>query len=213
MDWSAALLRLTFSPKAAAAAALVAVLALLWIAAATPLPSDPKQFCTLQLGITSQRWQHQLQHGARGSCTFLATFCSLFVVIELLHQPAIKDLLGHHPKVGYIFLHVVPDLVYNLHSNNLSQSCQEILHHSTAEECHQDCCSGPSGMHCMWLRPHPCPGSSSPPPPLLQDFCQLKCGCGNCLGCVLRQVCFNWHFTVLIIGNNRNLLLITSLSG
>ena len=58
VDWSAALLGLTFSPSTAAAAALVAVL--LWVAAAAPLPANPKQFCTLQLGITSQRWQHQL---------------------------------------------------------------------------------------------------------------------------------------------------------
>ena len=33
------------------------------------------------------------------------------MVIELLHQPAIEDLLGHQPEVGYIFLHVIPDLV------------------------------------------------------------------------------------------------------
>ena len=47
---------------------------------------------------------------------------------------------------------------------HLGQSCNENLHHTTAER-RQDYCipnCGPSGIQCMWLRPHPCPRPSSP---------------------------------------------------
>ena len=123
------------------------------------------QMClSFQLHLLTLKWMCQLlcwdwhSHHQHAAAALIAVLAVVSIIVCLQIQSC------YHSYVHCSWVEPISHARICFKTVHLSRSCKENLHHTTAER-HQTYCvphSGPFGVQCMWLRPHPCLRPSSP---------------------------------------------------